>query len=220
MLLSMTQTSSKLQKPLQDHSPFHFLDGGRVGFVDGADWSYWGGFSPKRRSSGIDFELEDGWWEYAVIEGLQAMVKMKGFKWKNERNWATGSRHREKEVRRLPMSNRLKWSRVGIPLHLIQPMAGGNQKGRLDQRDVWVDLTTRLLKTFEYPQLVTMFTLEECRSILQLVLEEGLPAAGICHNMNQQIFHVPLKYQGLVIPSLYTLQEINRLEGMVETSTS
>ncbi len=67
----------------------------------------------------------------------------------------------------------------------------------------------------EYPLLVTTFSSEDCRGILQPALEVGLPTSGICQNMNRAIVHAPLCFQGLGIPSLYVSQGISHIEALL-----
>ncbi len=44
--------------------------------------------------------------------------------------------------------------------------------------DAWLDLNTRVLKTLEYPLIVTILTFKECQRIFCPILEAGLLMQG------------------------------------------
>ncbi len=51
--------------------------------------------------------------------------------------------------------------------------------GKLERMDVWVDLSTRVIETLQYPLPIMTLTDNECRVIFQLILEGGLPTEEI-----------------------------------------
>ncbi len=74
---------------------------------------------------------------------------------------------------------------------------------------------TPSIKTLEYLLPVTTLTHHKCWQIIQPALEGGLPASGICKNMNRAIVHIPLHFQVLGIPSLYISQGIVHIEALL-----
>ena len=72
-------------------------------------------------------------------------------------------------------------------------------------------MTTTILRTLIYLLPATTLSYAECHSILSLVLKAGLPASGIARSFPRIIAHMPLMYNGLAIPHLYTEQGISHI---------
>jgi len=55
------------------------------------------------------------------------------------------------------------------------------------------------------------FTKAQCQGIMQLVLQQGLPALGVNWNFPRVVAHGLVTYQGLNLPNLYTKQMISHI---------
>ncbi len=82
--------------------------------------------------------------------------------------------------------------------------------------DLWNDLNARMTKVLEYPLLSITFSYNTCSVIFHPVMKGGLLTSGICRNKHQEIVHIPLKYQGLGITFLHTIQGILHVETLVD----
>ncbi len=69
----------------------------------------------------------------------------------------------------------------------------------------------------ECPLPITIVSYDEYWAIFHPVLEGGFQVAGIRRNMHWEIVHGPLKYQGLGIPSHYTIQGISHMEALLDS---
>jgi len=73
-------------------------------------------------------------------------------------------------------------------------------------------LCSTILCKLVYLLAITMFTPVQCSAIMQPVLQDGLPKAGlVCTLLHTLVVHGPLYYTGLDIPNLYTEQMVSQL---------
>jgi len=73
-----------------------------------------------------------------------------------------------------------------------------------------------ILQKLEYPLVVTTFTHQQCRQIMQPILSAGLLAAGIVHTFPRAIIHGPWQWGGSNIPNLFTKQLITHVHTMMK----
>jgi hypothetical protein len=88
--------------------------------------------------------------------------------------------------------------------------------GHLSRPAAWLNLTTTVLKTLQYPLAATTFTEKQCTAIMAPVLEARLATSGICRTFPRDLVYGPLKYQGLALPNLYTVQGIEHILTIME----
>ncbi len=84
--------------------------------------------------------------------------------------------------------------------------------GKISKSDAWVALTSTIWSTLMYPPPALNLTKKQCEFIMSPILNYALPAVGICRSFPRTIVFSPIKYLGLGIKHLYTLQEISRIK--------
>jgi hypothetical protein len=67
------------------------------------------------------------------------------------------------------------------------------------------------MKTLEYPLMATSLSKEQCETIMKPIWAAALPALGINHHLSLNVVHGPIRYQGVGIPDLWTVQGIVKL---------
>ncbi len=83
--------------------------------------------------------------------------------------------------------------------------------GHVKRTTAWLNLTSTILRKLSYPLPATYLTKTECEAIMRPILNAALPASGIVRTFPRAMVHAPLKYQGLAVPHLYTVQEISHI---------
>jgi len=73
-----------------------------------------------------------------------------------------------------------------------------------------------LLPKLRYPLVATTFSEAQCHSIMQPVLQQGLPALGVNRNFPRAVAFGPTTYQGLNLPNLHTEQLISHILTMLK----
>jgi len=73
-----------------------------------------------------------------------------------------------------------------------------------------------LLPKLRYPLVATTFSEAQCHSIMQPVLQQGLPALGVNCNFPRAVAYGPATYQGLNLPNLHTEQLISHILTMLK----
>jgi len=76
-----------------------------------------------------------------------------------------------------------------------------------------VDFSKRqvLLPKLRYPLVATTFLEAQCQTMMQPVLQQGLPSLGVNRNFPQAVAHGPTIYHGLNLPNLHTEQLITHV---------
>jgi hypothetical protein len=87
--------------------------------------------------------------------------------------------------------------------------------GKISKSDAWVALTSTIWSTLMYPLPALNLTKKQCKFIMSPILNYALPAVGICRSFPRTIVFSPIKYLGLGIKHLYTLQEISRIKDIL-----
>ena len=90
----------------------------------------------------------------------------------------------------------------------VQRWADLVRSGRLTRTEAWFSLMHCMMKTLEYPLMATSLSHAQCKTIMQPLLDAGLPALGINRHLTRSVVHGPRRYQGLGIPDLWVLQGI------------
>jgi hypothetical protein len=67
---------------------------------------------------------------------------------------------------------------------------------------------------------VTTFSEDQCAKIMMPVLRHALPGAGFVRTLPRTLVHGPLKYQGLAVPDLYTIQGVDHINRILKYSTA
>ena len=83
--------------------------------------------------------------------------------------------------------------------------------GHLSRTDAWLALHSTVLKTLEYPLLALTLSEVDCNKIMAPILTGGLPKMGVSRSMARSLVYAPLKYQGLELHNLYTMQGLVRI---------
>ena len=58
-------------------------------------------------------------------------------------------------------------------------------KSGVKGKDAWYTMNSTIMKTLQYPLLVTSFTEEECDWIMAPILNKGLSVAHICNKIDR-----------------------------------
>ena len=90
---------------------------------------------------------------------------------------------------------------------------------RLRKNDAWYCLTATIMKTIEYPLVVTTFTPQECAHIMAPILKAGLHAVRVQRLLPRTLVYAPLKYQGLGIPNPWITQLIEHIHVFLRHGT-
>ena len=85
------------------------------------------------------------------------------------------------------------------------------RSGRLNHAEAWFSLNLCIMKTLEYPLMATSLSKAQCATIMQPILDAGLPALGLNRHMPHIVVYGPKRYQGVGIPDLWMLQGILKL---------
>lgn len=162
----------------------------------------------------IDFTLPPGSWKYKLIKDCLGSLFV---------NDIYGHR---KEIRRFEVSH--AETTLGVDLApdgntrqqakkmktAAVKWADGMRTGRISPSKSWLAITSA--KTpYTYPLSATNLSKQQCEDIMPPILMNGLPALGICHFFSRKLVFAPIKYMGLGIQHLYTIQEIARLKDMI-----
>ena len=94
---------------------------------------------------------------------------------------------------------------------LAEKWAGSLRTRRVHKNDAWYCLNATILKSIEYPLVVTTFTRDDCAYIMALILTAGLLSVRVQQNMPQTLVYAPLKFQGLGISDPWAVQLIEHL---------
>jgi len=73
-----------------------------------------------------------------------------------------------------------------------------------------------LLPKLRYPLVATTLSEAQCQTIIQPVLQQGLPALGINRNFPRAVAHGPVQFQGLNLPNLHTEQSIAHIMTLLK----
>lgn len=87
--------------------------------------------------------------------------------------------------------------------------------GRISRPQAWLALTCTIWKTLVYPLPAMTLSKRQCEAIMRPAVQQGLRSAGIVSSMPRAIVFGPLKYQGLGLKHLYTLQGIAHLKDLI-----
>jgi hypothetical protein len=120
----------------------------------------------------------------------------------NLRSDLTGQRHvlyrlsssearRTLEVRLAPAGN--ETAQLNYLRSVAEEWGDKARTGHLPRPAAWLNLTTSVLKTLQYPLPATTFTEKECTAIMAPILAAGLPTSGICRNFPRALVYGSLK---------------------------
>ena len=93
--------------------------------------------------------------------------------------------------------------------------ADGMRTGRISMYKVWLAITSTIWNALTYSISATNLSKQQCEDIMAPILMYGLPALGICRYFPRKLVFAPIKYMGLGIPHLYTIQEIAKLKDII-----
>ena len=92
------------------------------------------------------------------------------------------------------------------------------RSGHLSTSDAWLSLTTTVMKTLEYPLAALTLTKEECDSIMQPLLREGLPKIGLGRTFPRDVIHAPEAYQGIGLRPLFFTMSTRHVKAVMAHS--
>jgi hypothetical protein len=87
--------------------------------------------------------------------------------------------------------------------------------GKVSRADAWLSFSSTIYRTLVYPLPALNLTKEQCYYIIKLMLTYLLPAIGVCRNFSRKLDFCPLKFLGLGIKHLHTVQEIARIKSLI-----
>jgi hypothetical protein len=85
--------------------------------------------------------------------------------------------------------------------------------GKITRDEVWLALSTTIMRTLSYPLPALNLAKKQCEDIMRPLLMHGLPAMGICRP--RDLVFAPALYMGIFFKHLYTLQEIARIKDII-----
>ncbi|CAJ1946859.1 unnamed protein product [Cylindrotheca closterium] len=89
------------------------------------------------------------------------------------------------------------------------------RSGRLHKYNVIPLIKTTVMKSLEYPMVLTTLDAATWVSIMSPVLQVCLPKAGICRSFPRDMVLAPLKFQGLGIPHPFGTQVSKHIEVLL-----
>jgi len=87
--------------------------------------------------------------------------------------------------------------------------------GKISRSDAWLSFSSTVFRTLVYPLPALNLTRDDCYYIMQPILQYLLPAVGVCRNFSRKLVFSPLKFLGLGIKHIHTVQEIARLKSLI-----
>ena len=88
--------------------------------------------------------------------------------------------------------------------------------GHLQKEEAWRAMQSTIIRGLEYPLVATTLTEAKTEKIFSPIRQAVLPQCEIVRTFPRSITHVPLKYQGLAITSLYTSQNIQHIMTLLK----
>jgi hypothetical protein len=164
----------------------------------------------------VNFEWKNGNYLYSSIEQAPADVQVKdkhGVMQTLQRLEPHESR-RSLGVYSAPDGN--SRDQVAILRATAEEWSEKVRTGHLPQAAAWIALTTRIMKTIEYPLPACTLTLKQCDFIMSPIIQTALNALGICRNMPHDVVYGPKKYQGFGLKHPYTTMGIAHLRFIME----
>jgi hypothetical protein len=96
--------------------------------------------------------------------------------------------------------------------------ADNMRTGRISKNEVWLAFSSTIWRTLCYPLPALNLTKKQCELIMTPLLKYLLPALGICRTFPRDLVFAPIKYMGLGVKHLYTVQEIGRIKEIISQS--
>jgi hypothetical protein len=90
------------------------------------------------------------------------------------------------------------------------------RSGQLTRQEAWYCLNVTVLRTIEYALPATTLTYKQFQSVLQPILQIGLPRAGICRNISRDVLFSPIRYQGFGLRHPFISQGIAKLKMLFD----
>ena len=94
------------------------------------------------------------------------------------------------------------------------------RKGFLSREDVAFGVQTSLYPSITYGLMATAMTETQCRQIFKPVRANVLAPMGYNRHMPAIVVHGPVKYGGMGIKDLYTIQGIEHVKALMDETTS
>ena len=164
----------------------------------------------------VSFEWKNGNYSYSSIEQAPADVQVKD----KQGVMQTLQRLEPHESRRslgvysAPDGN--SKDQVAILRATAENWSEKIRVGRLPQTEAWLALTTRIMKTIEYPLPACTLTERQCDFIMAPIIQTALNALGICRNLARDVVYGPKKFQGLGLKHPYTTMGIAHIRFIME----
>jgi hypothetical protein len=90
--------------------------------------------------------------------------------------------------------------------------------GKISRNEARLAIHSTIWRTLTYPLPCLNLSKAQCEAIMAPILWYGVPAMGICSYFPRKMVFAPIKYMGLRLQHLYTLQEIARLKDIIHHS--
>jgi hypothetical protein len=87
--------------------------------------------------------------------------------------------------------------------------------GKVSRADAWLSFSSTIYRTLVYPLPALNLTKEQCYYIIKPILTYLLPAIGVCRNFSRKLVFCPLKFLGLGIKHLHTVQEVAWIKSLI-----
>jgi hypothetical protein len=87
------------------------------------------------------------------------------------------------------------------------------------KNDVWLSLTTTIMKTLEYPMRAIRLSKKHWDKIMATILKVALPKSGVSGNFPRAVIYGPTCFQGRGLRHPWYHQELQHLEAFWDTVT-
>ena len=85
------------------------------------------------------------------------------------------------------------------------------RSGNIPPQDAFQSISTRIMKTLEYPLCATTFTRSECNNLVKPIHDAAFPKAHICRTIPHAIRYGSIDTLGLGLDDLYVTQGIDKV---------
>jgi hypothetical protein len=89
------------------------------------------------------------------------------------------------------------------------------KQGKLSRSDAWLVFSATIWKSITYLLPAMCLTKKECEMIMSPAINQALVLMGFCRHFPRAVVFAPQKYLGLGIQHIHTMQEILRLQDII-----
>ena len=105
---------------------------------------------------------------------------------------------------------------VGYLEEKISDFLANLHEGHLERNEVWLALTTRIMKTLQYPMIATTLSRTEWASLMKPLLQVIKPKSGLASSFPHAVLYGPVEQHGMGLMDPFYHQELLHLQACLE----